>query len=99
MAIRRPTPTLPDSVFDMFSMRGRVVIITGGAGGIGYQVSRALAEAGANVAIWYNQSTQAEQLAVTIASEFGVKVKAYQCNVEDFDQVCSCSSTRFMNMG
>lgn len=51
MTIRRPTPTLLDSVFDMFNMRGRVVIITGGAGGIGYQVSRALAEAGANVAI------------------------------------------------
>lgn len=99
MAILRPTPTLPDSVFDMFNMRGRVVTITGGAGGIGYQVSRALAEAGADVALWYSQSTQAEQLASTISNDFGVKANAYRCNIQEFDQVCSCPSTTSMDMG
>jgi enoyl-[acyl-carrier-protein] reductase (NADH) len=37
----------------MFSMKGKVVSITGGAGGIGFEVARAMAEAGADVAIWY----------------------------------------------
>lgn len=68
-------------------MHGRVVIITGGSGGIGYQVSRGLAEAGANVALLYKQSAQAENLAATIARDFGVTAKAYRCDVQDFSQV------------
>lgn len=87
-SIRRPNPSLPDSVFDMFNMRGRVVIITGGSGGIGYQIGRAVAEAGANVALWYDRSTQTEQLAATLASDFGITTKAYKCSVQNFDQVC-----------
>jgi len=86
--IRRPNPPVSDSIFEMFSMRGRVVIITGGSGGIGYQAARGLAEAGANVALWYSQSTQAEDLAATIARDFGVMAKAYRCDVQDFNQVC-----------
>lgn len=85
--IRRPNPPLPDSVFATFSMRDKVAIITGGAGGIGYQVARGLAEAGANVALWYNTSSQAEKLAATIAKDFGVTAKAYQCDVQDFNKV------------
>ena len=88
-SIRHPNPSLPDSVFDMFNMRGRVVIITGGSGGIGYQIGRAVAEAGANVALWYERSTQTEQLAATLASDFGINAKAYKCSVQNFDQVCS----------
>lgn len=87
-SIRRSNPSLSDSVFDMFNMRGRVVIITGGSGGIGYQIGRAVAEAGANVALWYDRSTQTEQLAATLTSDFGIKAKAYQCSVQNFDQVC-----------
>lgn len=87
--IRRSNPSLPDSVFAMLSMRDKVAIITGGAGGIGYQVARGLAEAGANIALWYNTSTQAEVLAATIAKDFGVTAKAYQCDVQDFNKV-SC---------
>ncbi|KAJ5593840.1 uncharacterized protein N7459_000048 [Penicillium hispanicum] len=86
-SIRRPNPTLPDSVFEMFRMRGKVVIITGGTGGIGYQVARGLAEAGADIALWYQNSPQAEQLAISLAKEFGVKSKAYKCSVQNFDEV------------
>lgn len=98
-SIRRPNPSLSDSVFDMFNMRGRVVIITGGSGGIGYQIGRAVAEAGANVALWYDRSTQTEQLAATLTSDFGIKAKAYQCSVQNFDQVCAAlfpSKTTFI---
>jgi sorbose reductase len=50
---RRPDPPLSDSIWKMFSMKGKVVSITGGGGGIGFEVARAMAEAGADVAIWY----------------------------------------------
>ena len=48
-SIRAPNPPLENSVFKMFRMDGQTVIITGGAGGIGYEIARGLAEAGANV--------------------------------------------------
>lgn len=87
-SIRRPNPPLADSVFKMFQMHGKVVIITGGSGGIGYQVARGLAEAGANVALWYNHSSKAEHLAALLEKDFAVRAKAYKCSVQNFDEVC-----------
>lgn len=86
-SIRRPNPALSDSVFKMFGMNGKVVIITGGTGGIGYHVARGLAEAGADVALWYHRSSQADQLAAALEKDFGVKAKAYKCSVQNLNEV------------
>ena len=56
-SIRAPNPPLEDSVFKMFRMDGKTVIITGGAGGIGYEIARGLAEAGANVCLPFISKT------------------------------------------
>lgn len=50
-SIRNPDPHIKDSVFEMFRLDGRTIVITGGSGGIGYEVARGLAEAGANVGL------------------------------------------------
>ncbi len=49
VSIRAPNPPVQDSVFQSLRLDGRTAIITGGAGGIGYEIARGLAEAGANV--------------------------------------------------
>jgi uncharacterized membrane protein (UPF0136 family) len=50
----RPFPNTPSNVMQQLSMAGKVVIITGAADGIGYAVAEAMAEAGADVGMWYN---------------------------------------------
>jgi sorbose reductase len=49
MASVKSSLALSDSVMKMFDMTDKVVIVTGGSGGIGYEAARGLAEAGANV--------------------------------------------------
>ena len=84
---RWPNPSIQESVFKMFDMHGKVTVITGGSGGIGYQVARGLAESGSDIALWYYKSPDALKLAASIEREFGVKCKAYQCDVSNYDQV------------
>ncbi|EHK16319.1 uncharacterized protein TRIVIDRAFT_39749 [Trichoderma virens Gv29-8] len=82
-----PPMALSDSVMKMFDMTGKVVIVTGGSGGIGYEAARGLAEAGANIALWYSRAANTDDLAATIEADFGVKAKAYKCSVENFEEV------------
>lgn len=67
-----PVPNV-DRVLPLFSLKGRTAIVSGAGAGIGLAVVEAFAEAGANVAIWYNSNKQAEESAATIAKTYGVK--------------------------
>ncbi|PON24061.1 oxidoreductase [Trichoderma gamsii] len=81
-----PVPNV-DRVLPLFSLKGRTAIVSGAGAGIGLAVVEAFAEAGANVAIWYNSNKQAEESAATIAKTYGVKCKAYQVNVTSAEAV------------
>ncbi|KAK5993567.1 L-xylulose reductase [Cladobotryum mycophilum] len=70
-----------DRVLPMFSLKGRTAIVSGAGAGIGLAVAEAYAEAGANVALWYNTNKQAVDQAAKIEKTYGVKSKAYQVNV------------------
>jgi len=62
-----------DRVLPLFSLKGRTAIVSGAGAGIGLAVAHALAEAGANVAIWYNSNKKAIDAAENIEKEYGVK--------------------------
>ncbi|KAK6455286.1 peroxisomal 2,4 dienoyl-CoA reductase [Scheffersomyces xylosifermentans] len=79
-------PKLATNVLDLFSLKGKVASITGSSAGIGLAVAEAYAQAGADVAIWYN-SQPAKEKAERIASTYGVKCLAYKCNVSDPEEV------------
>ncbi|KAI0009211.1 hypothetical protein F4779DRAFT_380464 [Xylariaceae sp. FL0662B] len=87
VSIKAPKPPIEDSVFKQLRLDGRTVIITGGAGEIGSEVARGLAEAGANIALWYRTSKKAASLAEAISKDFGVKVLTYQVDVRDYAAV------------
>lgn len=67
----------------------KCVVITGGNRGIGYAFSRAVAQAGARVAIIYRSSTDADDVALKLGKEFGVQSKAYKCDVADANLVAN----------
>ncbi|KIY01327.1 uncharacterized protein Z520_02879 [Fonsecaea multimorphosa CBS 102226] len=83
----KPTPSTPENVFDQLSMKDRVVCITGASDGIGWAVAEAMAEAGANLALWYNTNDAAKSKGAQLASKHGIKVKAYQVEVSDPSRV------------
>ena len=60
-------------VLPLFSLKGRTAIVSGAGAGIGLAVAQGFAEAGANVAIWYNSNKKALDRAAEIEKEYGVK--------------------------
>jgi len=66
---------ISDRVLPLFSLKGRTAIISGAGAGIGLAVAHALAEAGANVAIWYNSNKKAIAEAENIEKIYGVKCR------------------------
>ncbi|KAF8001561.1 hypothetical protein OXX80_008685 [Metschnikowia pulcherrima] len=79
-------PKTGKSIQELFSLKGKVASITGSSGGIGWAVAEAYAQAGADVAIWYN-SKPAEEKAAYLEKTYGVKAKAYKCNVSSYEDV------------
>ncbi|KAL2859717.1 hypothetical protein BJX68DRAFT_226738 [Aspergillus pseudodeflectus] len=80
-------PPAHPSLLSMFSLKGKTAIVTGAGAGIGLAVANGLAEAGANVALWYNTNTGAPERAQEIAAKYGVQAKAYQVDITDAEAV------------
>lgn len=68
-------------------MDGKVIVVNGAADGIGAAVAEGMAEAGGNVALWYNSNDRAIQLAEELATKHGVKTKAYKVDVTSATEV------------
>lgn len=70
----------------MFDLSGRVAVITGGNGGIGLGMARALAESGADIAVW-GRNPDKNDAAVTELAALGRRAVGVLCDVSDEGQV------------
>jgi 3-oxoacyl-[acyl-carrier protein] reductase len=75
------------------SLRGRTALITGGARGIGAAISRALAEAGATVAINYRERADEARKLADDFREAGIQALAVQADVSQSDAVTTMIET------
>ncbi|KAM6516477.1 hypothetical protein FALCPG4_014660 [Fusarium falciforme] len=95
----KPFPDTPSNVVEQLRLNGKVVVITGAADGIGLAVATAMAEAGGNVALWYNSNTAAVDRAQDLVNEHGVKAAAYKVDVSDVSQVQETLQTVLKDFG
>ncbi|KAJ4203172.1 hypothetical protein NW767_005283 [Fusarium falciforme] len=95
----KPFPDTPSNVVEQLRLNGKVVVITGAADGIGLAVATAMAEAGGNVALWYNSNTAAIDRAQDLVNQHGVKATAYKVDVSDVSQVQETLQTVLKDFG
>ena len=76
-------------MYTPFDLRGHGAVVTGGNGGIGLGMARALLASGAQVAIWGSRAEKTEAARAQLAEECGdaSRVHAFVCDVGDEDQV------------
>jgi NAD(P)-dependent dehydrogenase (short-subunit alcohol dehydrogenase family) len=80
-----------------FDLSGRVAVVTGGNGGIGFGIAAALGAAGATVAVWGRDEAKTERAVGRLADQ-GVTAGGFRCDVSVEDDVARCTQetvTRF----
>ncbi|HEY0825997.1 MAG TPA: SDR family NAD(P)-dependent oxidoreductase, partial [Ramlibacter sp.] len=76
-------------MYQPFDLSGKGVVVTGGNGGIGYGMARALLASGAAVAVWGSNPDKTARAKASLAAECGdaARVHAFVCDVGDEAQV------------
>lgn len=82
----------------LFDLSGKVALITGGNGGIGLGIAKAVAAAGADVCIW-GTNAEKNQAAVAELKKTGRNIAAFNCNVADEQAVETTFSKTLQAMG
>ncbi|MGG1674523.1 SDR family oxidoreductase [Neobacillus sp. NRS-1170] len=74
------------SLIDLFSLKGKTAIVTGGGRGLGQQIAEIYAEAGANVVICSRDIDACQELSDAL-KEKGVGSLAFKCDVSNPDDI------------
>ena len=81
------------AVVEGVSLAGKTAIVTGGASGLGFETSRALASAGAAVTLAVRNLEQGQAAAARIAAEFAqARVAVAKLDLADLASVRQCAS-------
>lgn len=75
------------TVRELFDLSGSVALVTGGGRGLGEQMARGLAQAGAAVALASRKRDACEDVARELAEEHGVRTLALRLDVASEDEV------------
>lgn len=81
-----------------FDLSGKVALVTGGNGGIGFGMVEALAQSGADVVIWGSNAEKTEAAKARLA-DLGVRVLAQRVDVSDEHAVDAAFAEAVKQMG
>lgn len=74
-------------ILDQFNLKGQVALITGGNRGLGFEMAKALAEAGADILIASRDQNKNQECVQEIRKEFGVQCESFSCDVLEGSQI------------
>jgi 2-deoxy-D-gluconate 3-dehydrogenase len=78
---------MKETVREMFSLDGKVAIVTGGNGGIGKGIARGLAGAGATIVIGARNEAKTTDAVAEIKGDFGVEVLGVKADVRQEGEI------------
>jgi sorbose reductase len=87
------------SVLDLFDLRGKTALVTGGSSGIGKTVALAYLQAGAQVAVAARNSDALHKVADELTTATGAGVLPIRCDVTQPGQVTSMVETVTAELG
>ena len=68
---------------NLFDLSGQVAFCCGGSSGLGHQFAKAMANAGADIALVARRTDRLEENAKEIEAEYGVKVYPHYMDLQD----------------
>lgn len=71
----------------MFDLKGQVAVVTGASSGLGKQMAKGFAEAGADLAILARRFERLEEFAKELKEKYGVKVLPVKCDVTSTESI------------
>ncbi|MEM1120552.1 MAG: SDR family NAD(P)-dependent oxidoreductase [Bacteroidota bacterium] len=83
---------------ELFSLEGKVALVTGGNGGIGLAYAKGLIKAGAKVAIWGRNTTKNAN-AIKALKDMGGDVADFVCDLTDSAEVDEAFSATMAHFG
>ncbi|MFJ8513300.1 SDR family oxidoreductase [Lysinibacillus xylanilyticus] len=86
------------TVLDLFSLKGKTAIVTGGGRGLGAQIAQGFAEAGANIVLCSRKVEACEEVAAKLA-ELGVQTLALACDVTKPEDIANVVSKTLESFG
>lgn len=74
-------------VRELFDLRGRVAVVTGGGSGLGLQMAEALADAGADIVVCARKLDRCERAAAQLSDRYGTTVLGLRCDLREPRQI------------